>query len=382
MGSDSELEYGSTNCEQCPPGTTQVERGERCQACPRGTYNPVGGSSACRDCLMGTYQDELGGTGCKICPSGTSSPGSTDCEQAVVVKHECGKRQMGFKDGEGRIVGGELANEGEYPWQVLIGSRMGFIDFCGGTLIDHDTIITAAHCTHNAYMGLICTNPLSRGMGDECPWRDIEDLTVTIGLTDKYNEAELEVAVQASVSAIYVAKSYGYISGILRDDIAILKLDRSVAYTDRIQPACMPEKDLKFKSFEALTVTGFGYIRENGFVSEKLRKVNVPYVPTLECNKVMDNNVKENMFCAGFRAGRKDACQGDSGGPIGREDRANNKFTLVGVISWGQGCARENKYGVYTDLSKMLGFVEDVKNYAIEPVAVASTALPVPRTGG
>lgn len=45
-------------------------------------------------------------------------------------------------------------------------------------------------------------------------------------------------------------------------------------------------------------------------------------------------------------------------------------------------CARENKYGVYTDLSKMLGFVEDVKNYAIEPVAVASTALPVPRTGG
>lgn len=142
-------------------------------------------------------------------------------------------------------------------------------------------------------------------------------------------------------------------------DIALLKLKTLVTFSDYIVPICLGPKTFTenlVKSAQVSLVSGWGRIRYGGLDSDTLQKVEVPYVDRTECKG--SDKISRFMFCAGFLTTHKDSCQGDSGGP--HATRLDNTWFLTGIISWGDECAKEGKYGVYTRLSKYLNWITNV----------------------
>ena len=146
------------------------------------------------------------------------------------------------------------------------------------------------------------------------------------------------------------------------NDIALIRLaeeaDISV-YT----PACLPATNEDFTGQKAL-LTGWGATSEGGSVADTLQELdNLPIVSDASCGSSIGSvpgysasDVTSDMLCAGGEAG-KDGCQGDSGGPLVVEDSSTSQDTLVGVVSWGIGCARDGLPGLYAEVScKSKGF--------------------------
>lgn len=107
-------------------------------------------------------------------------------------------------------------------------------------------------------------------------------------------------------------------------------------------------------------VAGWGRTGENEETSRVLRKVVVPVWSRKECRDAGYgvHKLSDNMFCAGYPGGEKDACNGDSGGPL-HVKRDGGSMELIGLVSWGRGCARPNLPGVYTKVTNYLGWVRE-----------------------
>lgn len=230
-----------------------------------------------------------------------------------------------------RIVGGFPVQIANHPWQVALvrGLASDRLQFCGGALIAPDLVVTAAHCIDN--------NVVSN---------DANRVDVVAG-TERYNTGGERI----DVRAVYVHPQWN--SSTHDYDIAILRLQaRSV--TGRPIPIDPGPVAVGARPM----VTGWGSLSEGGQGSLDLMGVDVPIVDTSICNQQAsyDGSITPRMFCAGEQEGGKDSCQGDSGGPIslGSGDAAK----LVGVVSWGEGCARHLKYGVYTRISEVASWVQ------------------------
>lgn len=105
-------------------------------------------------------------------------------------------------------------------------------------------------------------------------------------------------------------------------------------------------------------VSGFGRVGEAKQPSTILLRLTVPYVPLATCLQSSQHKISNRMFCAGYDKEKKDACQGDSGGP--HVTRYGETWFVTGVVSWGEGCAREGKYGIYTQVSKYIDWIRAV----------------------
>lgn len=135
--------------------------------------------------------------------------------------------------------------------------------------------------------------------------------------------------------------------------MAIWKLSTPVAAGGNIAYASLPAANSDPATGTSLTVAGWGALRENGAGSTALQKVSVPVVSRASCRASYGTSaITNNMFCAGFPAGGKDSCQGDSGGPI-----VNSSKQLLGLVSFGFGCAQPNWPGVYARVSTLLSFI-------------------------
>ena len=104
-----------------------------------------------------------------------------------------------------------------------------------------------------------------------------------------------------------------------------------------------------------LQAIGFGSTSENGFASNELRKVTLQTIPNPTCDTLYGGRITEDMLCAGVENGGKDTCNGDSGGPLIH----NNDITQYGIVSWGLGCARPDKPGVYTRVSSVHNWIQE-----------------------
>ncbi|XP_058050351.1 transmembrane protease serine 13-like isoform X4 [Ahaetulla prasina] len=141
-------------------------------------------------------------------------------------------------------------------------------------------------------------------------------------------------------------------------DIALMKLSQPLVLSAQVRPACLPMSGQRFLPGRACFITGFGKISENEEnTSPKLREAEVKIIDYRLCNShnVYEGFLTPRMMCAGFLQGGKDSCQGDSGGPLVCQD--NNRWYLAGVTSWGTGCGQRNKPGVYSQVTKFLGWI-------------------------
>nr|XP_010948258.2 serine protease 27 [Camelus bactrianus] len=139
-------------------------------------------------------------------------------------------------------------------------------------------------------------------------------------------------------------------------DVALVELEAPVTFTDYILPVCVPDPSVVFETGMNCWVTGWGSPSEQERLPNPriLQKLAVPIIDTPKCNLLYSKDaessfqpktIKEDMLCAGFAEGKKDACKGDSGGPL--VCLVGQSWMQAGVISWGEGCARRNRPGVY-----------------------------------
>jgi secreted trypsin-like serine protease len=238
------------------------------------------------------------------------------------------------------IVGGKpVANISDTPWQVALvdGNDSSLFQFCGGSLVAPNWVLTAAHCVDNSLVG-----------------KDPKRLDVIAGtLTYKTG------GVRTDVDKIFVNPKWRQTDTQYDFDAALLKLKIPVSV---VVPIKLIAPNGILPEGPTVRVSGWGATSESGPVSEKLLFVDVPVISNAECNKPesYDGRVSAQMFCAGVRQGGLDSCQGDSGGPV-MSTASNPTGTpeLVGIVSWGFGCARKLQPGVYTRITTVSQWASD-----------------------
>lgn len=231
---------------------------------------------------------------------------------------------------EMRIVGGEEAKPHSLPYQVSLQGLDGG-HFCGGSIIGEDVVLTAAHCVEN-----MSTNP---------------NLQVHVGA----HNIKQSVGERIKVATVYSHKEYPGLS----KDVAVLKLAKKI--TDKnakaIKLADQAFFDANLKPGVKMTVSGWGALQSGGSAPDKLMQVDVPYVTNEVCNAsaAYNGKVQATEMCGGYKEGGKDSCQGDSGGPL--VVKVKEEYVQVGVVSWGEGCAAPNKYGVYANVAALNSWI-------------------------
>ncbi|MGM1065282.1 S1 family peptidase [Saccharothrix sp. Mg75] len=225
---------------------------------------------------------------------------------------------------DGRVVGGERVSIEENPWVVYLTDSSGF-QFCGGTLVAPTKVVTAAHCTAG---------------------RTTRNTRVVVGREDKNGDEGVVVrlAERPWVHPDYATADQG-------DDIAVLTLRDAVEQEPL--PLAGPGDSALYAEGSRARVFGWGRTSEQGPVSRYLLAATVPVMSDEDCSAAYFQYDPAEMTCAGFPEGGVDTCQGDSGGPM----VAGGK--LIGVTSWGEGCAREGKPGIYTRVSTYRAVLEE-----------------------
>jgi len=181
----------------------------------------------------------------------------------------------------------------------------------------------------------------------------------------------------------------------LQNDIAVLSLEtedkQPLKWSKWVRPVCLPELYPRQKQLynvgKAATVSGFGLLKERGTsVSASLQHVKLDIVKLDDCIEAYKDTsaiVDEQNFCAA-RA-RKDACTGDSGGPMVKQG-SDKKFYLIGVVSFGKGCARKNYPGVYARVDKFIEWIEktveviESRHHSGTTESPTSTSCPTTKT--
>jgi trypsin len=225
-----------------------------------------------------------------------------------------------------RIVGGDDAKPGELPYQVSL-QWYGDYHICGGSIINEEWVITAAHCvdgdTPSNIEWLAGQNNLNNPDGNE--QQVVSDKII---VHEDYGQGGTPVTL------------YG--------DIALIKLKSKLTFNDFVKPVTLPEQD--YAAETDCLVSGWGATSEGGNGAAVLQKVQLPWVDDKKCDELYrpDYQTLPEHICYGdLENGGKDSCQGDSGGPLIEVESGK----LIGLVSWGVGCARKDYPGVNTEVS-------------------------------
>ncbi|XP_025156634.1 tryptase isoform X5 [Harpegnathos saltator] len=244
-----------------------------------------------------------------------------------------------------RIVGGDDAGFGSFPWQAYI--RIGS-SRCGGTLVNRFHVVTAGHCVAN-----------------ETLRASARQVQVTLGDYVVNSASESLPAYTFGVREIRVHPYFKFTPQADRFDVAVLRLDRPVHYMPHIAPICLPEKNEDFLG-QYGWAAGWGALQAGSRLRPKtLQAVDVPVIDNRVCERWHRSNginvvIYDEMMCAGYRGGGKDSCQGDSGGPLMLEK--TGRWYLIGIVSAGYSCAQPGQPGIYHRVAKTVDWITYVIN--------------------
>nr|XP_048293018.1 chymotrypsin-like protease CTRL-1 [Myodes glareolus] len=231
-----------------------------------------------------------------------------------------------------RIVNGQNAVPGSWPWQVSLQETNGF-HFCGGSLISQNWVVTAAHCEVVAGRHL-----------------------VVLGEYDRSSNAE-------PVQVLSISKAITHPNwdpNTLNNDVTLLKLASPAQYTARISPVCLPSSNEGLPEGLKCVTTGWGRTSGVGNVTPaRLQQAVLPLVTVNQCRQYWGSGVTDSMICAG--ASGVSSCQGDSGGPL--VCHKENVWKLIGIVSWGTENCNVQAPAVYARVSKFSTWINQVMAY-------------------
>ena len=225
-----------------------------------------------------------------------------------------------------RVINGRPAYPSEIPWQVgltIRGVEPDYGFFCGGSVIGAKWILTAAHCLEGVRS---------------------DALDVYSGSVKLSSGGTVHHVSRVIIHPDYDPENFD-------NDIALLELETPFVYNQNLKKIGFPSKSIAqglLSSGSKLTVSGWGKT-ESGNLSDHLMRADIDFVTEQRCRRSYGNFITQSMFCAGSVG--IDACQGDSGGPLFLRDDAGQPY-IVGVVSWGIGCAEPQYYGVYTNVGE------------------------------
>ncbi|MCG5233975.1 trypsin-like serine protease [Xanthobacter oligotrophicus] len=274
-----------------------------------------------------------------------------------------------------RVVGGSTALEGAWPSQVKIyapdpAGRGRMRAHCGGTVIGATFVLTAAHCFVAAIAG-----------GGRRPAVAAQDVLVVAGA------ARLPAVITAGDAVFRQGLRVRAI--IPHPDFQPATYENDVALVELEQPAQVPALSvtgdaLRDEDLAGLAgmVVGWGLTQEGAgadadLLPAELQEVELPLVPMETCRSayaasaLKGNVVGPGTLCAGFAAGGRDACRGDSGGPLMLRGAAGG-WVQAGIVSWGEGCGRRERYGVYTRVAAYETWLRLVTRGQMAPSALPS----------
>ncbi|MFC9294727.1 S1 family peptidase [Streptomyces sp. NPDC057011] len=221
------------------------------------------------------------------------------------------------------VVGGSVASTKDLPFMLMLLDARG-TQFCGATLVAPDAAVTAAHCVVNTKASA---------------------LIVVAGRDDKRTKAGAAVR----VSRIWIQPGFSNVEQ--GRDVAVLHLATPLS---TYETARLPAPDASYATGTQGTIAGWGDTAQSSRTrSSHLRKAQVPIVAPDDCEESYSHFNADSMLCAGYQEGGVDTCQGDEGGPLLIQG------VLVGITSWGDGCGRPRKPGVYTRVSRYSSAITD-----------------------
>ncbi|XP_013921185.1 PREDICTED: suppressor of tumorigenicity 14 protein-like [Thamnophis sirtalis] len=328
-------------CE-CPPDSFKCNNGncipmqQKCNGkadCEDGSDEGECGSVDTVTCQAYTYK-------CRnnLCVSkkNPECDGAADCSDKSDEENcNCGIRAYSKQS---RIVGGMDSSSGEWPWQVSLHTQNdGHV--CGASLISNKWLVTASHCFNEK---------------NYVRYTDPSLWTAYMGLLDLDNRTNRLVQKRTIKKIIrhplFNDFTFDY-------DIALMELSSPVTFSKEIIPICLPDATHDFPAGKAFWVTGWGKTQEHGAGARILQKAEIRAINQTMCESLLVNQLTPRMMCVGVLTGGIDACQGDSGGPL-TSIEVNNRMFLAGVVSWGDGCARRDRPGVYTRVTKLRTWIK------------------------
>jgi secreted trypsin-like serine protease len=265
--------------------------------------------------------------------------------------------------GQTRVIGGHKAADGAWLSQVKIfapdpAGRGRYRALCGGTAIASEWILTAAHC----FVAAVGTEGRRQTVA-------AADLLVVVGLAhvpavivqgDDIARKALKVK-----TVVYHPEFQPSVFG---NDIALVQLDKPTGVP--AMPITGPDDRNSDLAGLSATIVGWGFTQESDgtntdLLPADLQEVEMPIVDITTCktayttSALKGNSIDDRNICAGFKAGGRDACRGDSGGPL-MVRAETGEWVQAGIVSWGEGCGRRDRYGVYTRLSAFEGWVRQI----------------------
>ncbi|XP_053930514.1 serine protease 56 isoform X1 [Cuculus canorus] len=257
---------------------------------------------------------------CRVAAVGPDAP------VEAAMPGSCGHRggpQANATAPRGRITGGSVAPRGAWPWLVSV--RLHGELMCGGVLVGHSWVLTAAHCF--------------TGNRNELAW------TVVVG---DHELGKLDTGERA-VPVRRILPHPKFNSKTFHGDLALLELAVPLAPSPTISPICLPGGPVEPSPGTTCYIAGWGSLYEEGPAADVVMEARVPLLSQETCRGALGRDLlTSTMFCAGYLSGGIDSCQGDSGGPLACQDPSSHRFILYGITSWGDGCGERGKPGVYT----------------------------------